>query len=140
MGLNAFSSDHLHLVQSQQGCISGAEAGVQTLVLVASPAPPTLPSSVCLHHRPASSLSSQPPWCGGKNPSFRIRKKKTKNQKPELKFWFYPGCDFGQVIYLTSWCLSSMGTHITLPLTPWSMGRIRADDSEAGGPPKLLPG
>ena len=91
-------------------------------------APPTLPSSVCLHHRPASSLSSQPPWCGGKNPSFRIRKKKTKNQKPELKFWFYPGCDFGQVIYLTSWCLSSVGMHITLPLTPWSMGRIRADD------------
>lgn len=108
--------------------------------LLPPPAPPTLPSSVCLHHRPASSLSSQPPWCGGKNPSFRIRKKKTKNQKPELKFWFYPGCDFGQVIYLTSWCLSSMGTHITLPLTPWSMGRIRADDSEAGGPPKLLPG
>ena len=36
-GLNAFSSDHLHLVQSQQDSCSGAEAGVQTLVLVVSP-------------------------------------------------------------------------------------------------------
>ena len=69
-----------------------------------------------------------------------LENKNQKNQKPEFKFWFYPRCDFEQVIYLTSWCLSSMGMRITLPLTPWSMERIRAEDSEAGGPPKLLPG